>query len=100
MPTIASYQKAIFERISPVVASFIQGNPLFADLDPGETVGVLVPLIEDNFSPEEFRAMADSDLTERVRGVMGVEVMWGLLADLNPDKMVEFDAALSRSKGR
>ncbi|NER36123.1 MAG: hypothetical protein F6J93_19410 [Oscillatoria sp. SIO1A7] len=100
MQTIASYQRAIADRISPIIENFLQGNPLFADLTLGEIVGVIVPLIEDNFSSEELRAMDDSDLSERVRGVMGVEVMWGLLADLTPEQMVEFDAALSRSKGQ
>ena len=100
MQIIASYQRAIAERISPIVASLIHRNPLFADLDPGETVGVVVPLIEDNFSPEEFADIAEERLTEKIKRVMEGEVLINLLRGLSPEQKAEVNAALSRSKRR
>lgn len=44
--------------------------------------------------------MPDSDLAERIRGVMAVEVMSGLISDFTTEQMEEFETAVMRRDWR
>lgn len=96
MPVIASYQKEIIARVLPIVQRLIRDENLFEELDKDKTSQDLVQLIEENFSPEEFRSIADDDLSDRIDGVMGIEVLANLLSDWTEEEKTEFVEAMPK----
>ncbi|NER36789.1 MAG: hypothetical protein F6J93_22875 [Oscillatoria sp. SIO1A7] len=96
MPKVASYQEEITARISPIIEKLIREDSLFQELDEEKTIVIIAPLLEEHFSPEEFKAMPDSDLIVRIRRVMGGEVLINLLSDWTPEEKAEFVEAMPK----
>ena len=96
MPKIASYQEEITARISPIVEKLIREESLFEELDKDKTIVIIAPLLEEHFSPEEFRSMPDRNLTERIDRVMGGQVLYNLLSDWTPEERAEFVEAMPK----
>ncbi len=96
MNEVFEEKNEVIARVSPIVEKLIQGDSVFKELDKEEIIKLLSILLGENFSPEELRAMSDKNLTHRIKGVMAVEVMSGLVRNFTPEEMAEFNAAVSR----
>jgi hypothetical protein len=58
-------------------------------------VEYLMKLLSQNFSSSELEMMSDENLTQKIRQVLGVQAMAGMLKDLTAEQMAEFDAVIA-----
>ncbi|MGD1712572.1 hypothetical protein [Dapis sp. BLCC M172] len=47
-----------------------------------------------NCSPEELQQMTEEILSSKIRRILGGQVLFGLISDLTPEEIEEFDAAI------
>jgi len=98
MQQLSEAKQEIITRISPIVAKLIQSDSLFEELDQDKMVEIISELSEKHSLRAEFIAMPDDELTQRIRRVMGGEVMYNLLSDFTPEQIAEFEAAIPKRK--
>ena len=60
-----------------------------------EMVEYLMKLLSQNFSSSELEMMSDENLNQKIRPVLGVQAMAGMLKDLTSEQMAEFDAVIA-----
>ncbi|MBC6481301.1 MAG: hypothetical protein EBE86_025240 [Hormoscilla sp. GUM202] len=98
MQQLSEAKQEIITRISPIVAKLIQSNSLFEELEQDKMIEIISEALEKHFSLAEIRAMPDDDLTDRIDGVLGIQVLYYLLSDFTPEQMAEFEAAIPKRK--
>ena len=98
MQQLSEAKPEIITRISPIVTKLIQSKSLFAELDREKMISIISEALENNFSQAEIRSMPDDDLTDRIDGVLGIQVLYYLLSDFTPEQMAEFEAAIPKRK--
>ncbi|HEY9849399.1 MAG TPA: hypothetical protein V6D28_08065 [Leptolyngbyaceae cyanobacterium] len=82
MIQISDRKSAVLSRISDIVDRIMQSRPVYQDeLTKNEVMEKFVSLL-DNIFPEQLMVLDDEKLTKRVKGVMSVELMTHLLAQL------------------
>ncbi len=94
MQEIINYNQELINRISPIVEKLFQSNSLYlVKLDKQEMIEILVDLF-GKFSPEEFMAITDHQLTDRIDSILVLEAISGTLNDLTPEQIKIFDEAV------
>lgn len=86
----------LISRLTSITGDFLENESLFEGLDQSKIVNFMIKLFLENFSLTELEAMSDESLTHKIRRVLGVQAMAGLINDFTPEQMTEFDAAVSR----
>jgi hypothetical protein len=86
----------IMFRISVVIDTVIEGNEVFKDVDKSKLMESLKPLIEK--SPEELTSITDEELMQRIETVMVIETTSGMLKELSPEELKDFEEAVKRRK--
>ncbi|NER04341.1 MAG: hypothetical protein F6K17_17855 [Okeania sp. SIO3C4] len=95
MPKIPVRIDNIFgNRVIPIVEHFLATDRLLENLDRDEMVRIIVDVLMRNYSPEQLQEMTDDKLSDRIRRILEGQVMFGLLSDLTPTEIEEFDAAV------
>jgi len=82
-------------RIASIIDDFIKNESLLEDLNRDEMVKYFVNLLTEKFSSSELETMPDESLGRKIRRVLGVQAMAGLLKDLTPEQMAEFEAVMA-----
>jgi len=91
MQEITSYNQELINRISPIVEKLFQSNSLYlVKLNKQEMIDMWVDLFSQ-FSPEEFIAITDNQLTDRIDSILVLEAVSGTLNDLTPEQIKIFD---------
>ncbi|WP_337885232.1 hypothetical protein [Fischerella thermalis] len=91
MQEITGYNQELINRISPIVEKLFQSNSLYpVKLNKQEMIDMLVDLFSQ-FSPEEFMAITDNQLTDRIDSILVLEAVSGTLNDLTPEQIKIFD---------
>ncbi|MDJ1177505.1 hypothetical protein PJF56_01375 [Roseofilum sp. BLCC_M91] len=94
-------QETLRHRIRPIVEHFLKTDEVFADLEGDRALDEVLDVFLRNGNEEELQQMSDEVMTEKVRRILGTNMLFGLLSDLTPEEMQEFDAALlDLRKGR
>ncbi|WP_315789341.1 hypothetical protein [Fischerella sp. JS2] len=94
MQEITSYNQELINRISPIVEKLFQSNSLYlVKLNKQEMIDMLVDLFSQ-FSPDEFMAIPDNQLTDRIDSILVLEAVSGTLNDLTPEQIKIFDEAV------
>ncbi|MGB3640595.1 MAG: hypothetical protein WBA39_23925 [Rivularia sp. (in: cyanobacteria)] len=94
MQEVKKENPELLNRISPIVEKLIKSSSLYqVKLKRDEMVKMLVNLF-GQFSPEEFRAIKDNDLTKRIDSILVVEAVSGTLNDLTAEEIAIFDEAV------
>jgi hypothetical protein len=94
MQEIINYNQELINRISPIVEKLFQSNSLYlVKLNKQEMIEILVDLF-GKFSPEEFMAITDNQLTDRIDSILVLEAISGTLNDLTPEQIKIFDEAV------
>ncbi|RAM50334.1 hypothetical protein BLD44_021135 [Mastigocladus laminosus UU774] len=94
MQEIINYNQELINRISPIVEKLFQSNSLYlVKLNKQEMIEILVDLF-GKFSPEEFMAITDNQLTDRIDKILVLEAISGTLNDLTPEQIKIFDEAV------
>ncbi|NEQ41831.1 MAG: hypothetical protein F6K40_38895 [Okeania sp. SIO3I5] len=95
MAKVSMTMKDIFhQRAVPIIENFLATEGLFEDLERDEMVEVIFDTFLRNCSPEELQEMAEEILSDRIRRILGGQVLYGLISDFTPEEMEEFDAAV------
>ncbi|NET59711.1 MAG: hypothetical protein F6K47_27245 [Symploca sp. SIO2E6] len=90
-------QKSLIQRIEQVVAILMEERSLFKeDLDYAETVDHLAHVFLQNVPLEELHTISDSDLKERCRGIMSINLLSTIGGSFTPEQMAIFDDAIKR----
>ena len=86
---------AVTARISRIVEELMEKESWFREkLDREEIVNYLSGLIQEHLSPEELQEIDDEDLSNRIRKVLTLEAVFGMLDDLTPEQIEILDAAV------
>lgn len=94
MQEVSGDKPAVMSRISAIVDSLFKRNSLFRErLDQDETIQFIVSLFE-KFSLEEFEAIDDINLLNRIDKILLIEAVAGTLNDLTPGQLKIFDEAV------
>jgi GTPase Era involved in 16S rRNA processing len=94
MQEVFNYTQELTNRISPIVESLFKGSSFYmVRLKKQERIEHLVNLFA-KFSPEEFRAIPDDELTRRIDKLLVLEAVSGTLNDLTPEQIKIFDEAV------
>mgnify|MGYP006199302965 FL=1 len=88
-------QCRLVRRVASIIDDFIKNESLLEDLNRDEMVAYLMKLLSQNFSSSELEMMSDENLTQKIRQVLGVQAMAGMLKDLTAEQMAEFDAVIA-----
>ena len=92
---ISTAKEAALSRISGIVEELTKSDSLYREeLDKTELMQIFSDLLERVVEPEEIISLDVDSLTKRVRGIMAVELVSGMLDDLTPEQMEMFDAAV------
>lgn len=83
-------------RMSKIVDRLIEDDEIFRDIDRSRVMKSLSVLMEN--PPSDLMSISDDKLTHRIRKVMLVEMMSGMLNDLSPAQMKSFDEAVKRRR--
>ena len=95
MDKVSMEKDALLSRISEIVENLFQSNSLYPErLDENEMIQHLVSLF-GKFTVEEFEAIDDEDLADRIDSILVLETTAGILNDLTPEQMETFDAAVA-----
>jgi hypothetical protein len=94
MAEVAVSKDAVLSRISGIVDSLMQSESVYREeLQKDEIMQIFSRLL-DKVSPEEIMPLDDERLTQRVRRVMGTQLMTRLLDGLSPEQVDMFNAAV------
>lgn len=94
-------QETLTQRIRPIVEHFLKTDEVFAGLECDRTLNEVLEVFIRNGNEQELQQMSDEVMTEKVRRILGTNRLFGLLSDLTPEEIQEFDAALlDLRKGR
>jgi hypothetical protein len=95
MQKVSNYTQELKNRISPIVEKLFKGSNFYMmKLKKQERIEDLVNLF-GKFSPEEFRAISDQQLTRRISKLLTLEAVSGTLNDLSPEQIKLFDEAVT-----
>lgn len=95
MQEVSNYTQKIKDRISPIVEKLFKGSNFYMmKLKKQERIEDLVSLF-GKFSPEEFQAISDQELTRRISKLLTLEAVSGTLNDLSPEQIKLFDEAVA-----
>ena len=83
-------------RMSRIVDKLIEDDEIFREIDRAKMLETLSTLMEN--PPPDLTSISDDKLTQRIRNVMLVEVMSGMLKDLSPAQMESFDESVKRRR--
>jgi hypothetical protein len=93
--THSTIEKDVTARISRIVEELMEKESWFREkLDLEEMVNYVSGLIEEHLSPDELQEIDDEDLSSRIRKVLTLESVSGMLDDFTPEQMEIFDAAV------
>ncbi|NES64388.1 MAG: hypothetical protein F6K24_03510 [Okeania sp. SIO2D1] len=81
-------------RLIPIVENFLATDRLLENLDRDEMVRIIVDVLMRNYFPEQLQEMSDAKLSDKIRRILEGQVMFGLLSDLTPTEIADFDAAV------
>lgn len=94
MQEVSNHTQELTNRISLIVGNLFQSNSFYmVRLKKPEMIEQLVGLF-GKFSPEEFRAIPDYELTRRIKKLLTLEAVSGTLNDLTAEQIKIFDEAV------
>ena len=93
----AASKNATLARISGIVEKAIQEDSQFQqELDRGEMTTIVYTTIAENLSAEQLDAIDDREFARRIKKMLVLELVSGMLDDLSREQMENFDAAVER----
>lgn len=94
-------QEALRHQIRPIVEHFLKTDEGFEGLECDRALNEVSDVFFRNGNDQELQQMTDEIMTQKVRRILGTNMLFRLLSDLTPEEIQEFDAALlDLRKGR
>jgi len=80
------------DRISIIINKLQSEEEIFKDIDKNKILKII------NESSLNLDNISENELVKRIRGILAIEAMSGLLKDLSEDELKEFDENVKRRK--
>lgn len=82
-------------RLNPLVTQLLKTDEIYGqEFEQNEILQDMISEME-YIPPEQFLAITNNELTERLDRLMALELVYGLLDDLTSDEMELFDEAIA-----
>ena len=85
-----------YQKLPEIVKSLIDNNPLYQEnLDKQE----MLEVINRNFDPvavPDVNSICEEELTKRIKSILSLHLVSGMLNDLTPEQMQIFDESVKR----
>ena len=92
-----SESSAIISVISETVSELIRENEIFKEINKEKIIILLSDLISQ-IPKDKLQSVSPNELKKRIEKIMFVEICCGILSDLSPSQIVEFDETIKRRK--
>ena len=91
----AAIKNVRLDRIAGIVERAIQEDSQFKqELDRDKMISIIYSTIEENLSTQQLDAIDDRELARRIKKMLVLELVSGMLDDISPEQMEVFDAAV------
>jgi len=87
----------IIFKISNIIDELIKENAFFREINKDRMITFLSNLIY-KISSDDLNIISHDELKQRIEKIMFVEISCGILSDLSPSKIVEFNEIIKRRK--
>jgi sulfatase maturation enzyme AslB (radical SAM superfamily) len=95
MPQITNHQSN-YQRLPEIVKTLIDNNPLYQEnLDKQK----MIEVINDIFDPakvHDVNSISEEQLTKRIKSILSLHLVSGMLNDFTPEQMRIFDESVKR----
>jgi hypothetical protein len=85
-----------YQKLTEIVKTLIDNNPLYQEnLDRQE----MLEVINRNFDPVkviDVNSISEQELTKRIKSILSLHLVSGMLNDLTPEEMRIFDESVKR----
>ena len=85
-----------YQKLTEIVKTLIDNNPLYQEnLDRQE----MLEVINRNFDPVkviDVNSISEQELTKRIKSILSLHLVSGMLNDLTPEQMQIFDESVKR----
>ena len=93
--TLINYQSN-FQKLPEIVENLIDNNPVYQEnLDKQEMIEVINRTFDTNSVPD-INNISEEELTKRVKSILSLHLVSGMLNDFTPEQTQLFDEALKR----
>jgi len=85
-----------FEKLPQIVTTLIENNPLYQENLDREK---MIELINNIFNPAEvpdINSISEEQLTKRIKRILSLNLVSGMLNDFTPEQMRIFDESVKR----
>jgi len=84
------------QKLTQIVETLIDNNPLYQEnLDRQE----MILMINQNFNPvaiPDLNSISEEELTKRIKSILSLNLVSGMLNDFTPEQMRLFDESVKR----
>ena len=85
-----------YQKLTEIVKTLIDNNPLYQEnLDKQD----MIEVINRNFDPVkviDVNSISEQELTKRIKRILSLHLVSGMLNDLTPEQMRIFDESVKR----
>ena len=85
-----------YQKLTEIVKTLIDNNPLYQEnLDRQE----MLEVINRTFDPvgvPDVNSISEEELTKRIKSILSLNLVSGMLNDLTPEQMQTFDESVKR----
>lgn len=98
--SLTEIKETFKNRVTPIVRHFLTTDELFESLDENECIDLMVDVFIRNCFLDDLEKMDDETVTRKIRSILGGRVMFGLLSDLPPEQIAEYEQMLKEMRGK
>jgi predicted DNA binding protein len=95
MTQVINYQSN-YQKLTQIVETLIDNNPLYQE---GLNRQEMLELVNRIFSPiaiPDINSISEQELTKRIKSILSLHLVSGMLNDFTPEQMKIFDEAVKR----
>lgn len=93
--TLINYQSN-FQKLPEIVTNLIDNNPIYQEnLDKQEMIKVINHTFDPSFVPD-INSISEEELAKRIKSILSLHLVSGMLNDFTPEQMQIFDEAVKR----
>ncbi len=97
MTQVLNYQSN-YQKLHQIVDNLIDNNPLYQE---GLNRKEMSDLIKGIFTPvaiPDLNSISEQELTKRIKSILSLHLVSGMLNDLTPEQMKIFDESVKRGR--
>jgi len=96
MTQATDLKQVVEDRITRIVDQLRQEHPVFQEVDRTEQIREHTDGMLEVWQPQQVLEIPEDELVSIIRDIMAFEGMAGLLRDLTPEQIQQFDEAVKR----